>query len=172
MKQAMAILTLCTIALACFVLFAVSQGFRINYSHSAPIGLWKVNYFQKKVRRGELVEVCPPDVPIVKIFIEKGYLQSGACPSGSVPFLKPLVALAGDEINITEKGISVNGHLLKNSQRRGGVSSMPNGKYLVEEGYAWFVSSFDPVSFDSRYFGAVSIMNIIGSAKPILIFKN
>ncbi|WP_236823939.1 MULTISPECIES: S26 family signal peptidase [unclassified Bartonella] len=32
------------------------------------------------------------------------------------------------------------------------------------------LSSFDPVSFDSRYFGAVPIVNIIGSAEPILTF--
>ncbi|UTO27662.1 conjugative transfer signal peptidase TraF [Bartonella harrusi] len=170
MQKFMGILTLCSLAFACFVLFALSQGFRINYSHSAPIGLWRVNYFQKEVRRGELMEVCPPDAPIVKVFIEKGYLQSGACPNGSIPFLKPVVALAGDVVHITEKGISVNGHLLKNSQKRGEISGMPNGEYLVAEGDVWFVSSFDPVSFDSRYFGAVPIMNIVGSAKPILTF--
>ncbi|EJF76247.1 conjugative transfer signal peptidase TraF [Bartonella alsatica] len=171
MKQAMAILTLCSLASACFILFALSQGYRINYSRSAPIGIWKVNYFQKKMQRGELMEVCPPDAPIVKEFVEKGYLQSGACPSGSISFLKPLVAIAGDVVSITGKGISVNGHFLKNSQRMRGISGVPNGEYLVAEGYAWFISSFDPVSFDSRYFGAVSVMNIMGKASPILTFK-
>ncbi len=42
------------------------------------------------------MEVCPPEVPIIKMFIEKGYLQSGACSSGAIPFLKPLVAVSGD----------------------------------------------------------------------------
>ncbi|EJF82641.1 conjugative transfer signal peptidase TraF [Bartonella rattimassiliensis] len=172
MKRVMVIISLCSITIGCFVLFAFSQGFRINYSHSAPIGIWKVNYFQKEMRRGKFMEVCPPEVPIVKMFIEKGYLQSGACSSGAIPFLKPLVAISGDIVHVTEKGISVNGHLLKNSKKKRGVLGIPNGEYRVLEGYAWFISSFDPVSFDSRYFGAVPVMNIMGSAKPILTFQN
>ncbi|GAA5110012.1 conjugative transfer signal peptidase TraF [Bartonella raoultii] len=172
MKRVMSIITLCSLAIGCLILFALSQGFRINYSHSAPIGIWKVNYFQKEMRTGKFMEVCPPDVPIVKVFVEKGYLQSGACSSGAIPFLKPLVAVSGDVVQVTERGISINGHLLKNSQRNGGVAGVPNGEYHVAEGYAWFISSFDPVSFDSRYFGAVPITNIMGSAKPILTFQN
>ncbi|WP_244427615.1 hypothetical protein [Bartonella queenslandensis] len=62
-------------------------------------------------------------------------------------------------VHITEKGISVNGYLLKNS-KKWGVLGIPNREYRVLEGYAWFISSFDPVSFDSRYFGAVPVMNI------------
>ncbi|WP_275450238.1 S26 family signal peptidase [Bartonella vinsonii] len=42
----------------------------------------------------------------------------------------------------------------------------------LQKDIAWFISSFDPVSFDSRYFGAVPITNIMGSAKPILTFQN
>ncbi|WP_438722086.1 conjugative transfer signal peptidase TraF [Bartonella rochalimae] len=169
-KQFVVGFTLCFLASACCILFALSQGFRVNYSHSAPRGLWKVNYFQKDLKKGRFMEVCPPDVPLVKMFVDKGYLHSGVCPSGSIPFLKPLVAVAGDVVHITEKGVSVNGSLLKNSQEKEGLSSFPKGEYQVQEGYAWFVSSFDPVSFDSRYFGAVPIVNIIGSAEPILIF--
>ncbi|AQX20926.1 Signal peptidase, peptidase S26 [Bartonella sp. CDC_skunk] len=70
--------------------------------------------------------------------LTKGYLRSGVCPSGSISFLKPLVAIAGDVVHVTEKGVSVNGSLLKNSQKKEGLSSLPKGKYRVQEGYAWF----------------------------------
>ncbi|MCL6230379.1 S24/S26 family peptidase, partial [Bartonella bilalgolemii] len=100
-KQFVVGFTLCFLASACCILFALSQGFRVNYSHSAPRGLWKVNYFQKDLKKGRFMEVCPPDVPLVKMFVDKGYLHSGVCPSGSIPFLKPLVAVSVQGTQIT-----------------------------------------------------------------------
>jgi type IV secretory pathway protease TraF len=45
--------------------------------------------------------------------------------------------------------------------RRGRVlPQIPLGSYVVRPGTVWVVSSYSPLSFDSRYFGAIPLGNI------------
>jgi conjugative transfer signal peptidase TraF len=88
--------------------------------------------------------------------------------------MKPVVAIPGDTVNVSERGIAVNGKLLpntaaktKDSQGRP-MTPWPFGTYRVAPGVIWVASSYNPWSFDSRYFGPIPVRIIRGRLKPLL----
>ncbi len=153
---------------------AGTAGWRINATPSLPVGLWRVDA-AGAVTPGVVVELCPPDSEPFRLARERGYVPAGACPGGYQPLFKPIVAQAGDEVELTAEGVRVNGLLLVNSRplaADGTGRSMPvllPGRYRVETGTVWVVSSHHPASFDSRYFGALPLESIQGTARPILV---
>jgi len=42
---------------------------------------------------------------------------------------------------------------------------------IVAKGEVWVISSYNPLSFDSRYFGPVPISNIEGLARPLIVIR-
>lgn len=147
-------------------------GLRLNFTHSAPAGLWRVTDAKTDdLKRGELVEVCPPVRPIVSLMADRGYLEPGDCgPDHLTPLLKPLAAVPGDTVTISEgQPVKVNGVALMNTEAMPTLPAWPEGTYHVEKGQVWLFSTFSAGSFDSRYFGPVAITNIRGSAAPLLV---
>lgn len=150
-------------------------GYRLNNTASAPEGLWRV--VQRAplptIRRGMIVAVCPPDVPVVREMKAKGYLELGGCPAGTVPFLKPVAAIAGDVVTIAPgKPVEVNGQVLPNTTQEADMPKYPAGRYRVAPGTVWLFSSFDPGSFDSRYFGPVKVAAVRAQVVPVLVRGN
>lgn len=161
------------LALIIFFIFfgAKKLGFKVNLTHSAPVGIWQVTPLSN-IEKGMLIEVCPPAQAIVAVMVNKGYLPSGSCkPYNATTILKPIAAIPGDLITI-EPGqlIKINGHPVFNSYAKPGIPSWPAGQYIVQEGQVWVFSSYNNGSFDSRYFGPIEIKTIIGQAAPILIY--
>ena len=130
-------------------------GIRFNLSPSLPAGV----YVTTKAPAG-LIEFCPEE-PYASLAIERGYRDEGTCRDGAMPLLKPIVAKAGDVVNVSDRGIAVNGSLLLNSAPlRVDTKGRPLpawrfGSYVVAPGTLWVASSYNPRSFDSRYFGPV-----------------
>jgi conjugative transfer signal peptidase TraF len=88
-------------------------GIRLNSTGSLPLGLYRVT----KVPNAPLAEFCPPE-PFSRMSVERGYRPSGVCLDGNTPLLKPIVARPGDVVVTSERGISVNGQLLRNTVAR------------------------------------------------------
>ncbi|AWK88593.1 conjugative transfer signal peptidase TraF [Azospirillum thermophilum] len=149
-------------------------GWRINSTPSLPVGLWRVDA-AGTVAPGVVVELCPPDSAPFRLARERGYVPAGSCPGGYQPLFKPIAAQAGDEVELTAEGVWVNGVLLANSRPLAADGAgrpmpvLPRGRYRVEAGTVWVVSSHHPASFDSRYFGALPLESIQGTARPILV---
>jgi conjugative transfer signal peptidase TraF len=99
--------------------------------------------------------------------------RSSACPDGGEPLLKPIVARAGDLVEVTVRGIHVNGRLIPNTQARHQdsagrpLSPWSVGSYRVMPGTVWVASSYHPRSFDSRFFGPVHLSNINNRLRPL-----
>ena len=74
---------------------------------------------------------------------------------------------------VTARGIAVNGSLLPNSvawvaDKAGRpLPRMRLGSYAVAPGTVWLVSSYNPASLDSRYFGPVERDRIVGRLVPL-----
>src|SRR5262249_16073610 len=100
-----------TVAIAAFGFFQLCGwfGIRFNLSPSLPAGL----YISTKAP-ARLIEFCPAE-PYAALAIQRGYRDDGACPDGAMPLLKPIVAEAGDAVDVSVIGIAVNGSLLRNS---------------------------------------------------------
>lgn len=131
-------------------------GVRINTSPSLPIGLYLVT----TEGDANLVEFCPVE-PFAALSLVRGYRSPGVCQDGGAPLLKPIIAKCGDLVELSARGICVNGKLLANTvplakdTKRRPLKSWPLGRFEVAPGTVWVASSYDSRSFDSRYFGPV-----------------
>jgi conjugative transfer signal peptidase TraF len=149
----------------------VALGVRINVSPSLPTGVY--------IRGGDLALFCPPQ-PWGQLAIDRQYriksINPFGCADGAMPLLKPIVARAGDVVDVSGNGIAVNGKLIENTAPRRkdsagrAMTPYPAGRYVVEPGTAWIASSYSPLSFDSRYFGPVEVNRITGYLRPLLVW--
>ncbi len=132
-------------------------GLRINTSPSLPMGL----YVTTQDANAKLVEFCPAE-PFATLSKVRGYRDPGACRDGAAPLLKPIVAKSGDVVELSARGSSVNGALLPNTgpllkdTKGRPLEAWPFGRYVVAPETVWVASSYNPRSFDSRYFGPIS----------------
>jgi conjugative transfer signal peptidase TraF len=163
---------------AALVFCAHAAGVRINESSSLPIGLWRVSAAGRALRKADIVSFCPPDTPVFRKAWRRGYIGTGLCEGAYEPLLKPVAAIAGDRVSRTDDGISINGRLIANSKsldRDGLGRTLPTPEahdVIVAKGEVWVISSYNPLSFDSRYFGPVSISSIKGLAHPLFVFDS
>jgi conjugative transfer signal peptidase TraF len=161
---------------AALILFAHSAGLRVNESPSLPIGIWRVSPLNRELQKGDIVSFCPPDTPPFREARGRGYVDGGLCEGGYEPLLKPIAAIEGDRVTRTDQGISINGRLIANSKSLGRdgsgrtLSSPGANNVIVATDEVWVVSSYNPLSFDSRYFGPVQISSIEGLARPLFVF--
>lgn len=148
-------------------------GIRVNTSSSYPPGLYLVSE-ANQYKENDLVLFCPPPGHAMTLAMERRYIDPGHCPSGTTPVMKRIIALAGDQIEFTPT-ITVNGEALPDSIRLS-VDSLGRplpqlASFTVPEQAFFAYSEHAPRnSFDSRYYGAVPLHNIIGHIRPLLLF--
>ena len=123
------------------------------------------------IKRGALVEVCPPASPVVSVMVQRGYLSPGDCAGLAVTaLLKPVSAVSGDTIRLEHgQPATVNGVALPNTVAMPAIPAWPDGTYTVKHGQAWLFSSYSAGSFDSRYFGPVELATVRGIATPVAV---
>lgn len=125
--------------------FSGSLGLRINTSPSLPMGL----YITTADASANLVEFCPVE-PFATLSRVRGYRAPGICGDGAAPLLKPIVAKAGDVVEVSALGISVNGVLFRNTApfsadtKGRHLEAWPSGRYVVAPGTIWVASSYHP----------------------------
>jgi conjugative transfer signal peptidase TraF len=141
---------------------------RINTSPSLPMGLYRITADSA----AGLVEFCPPALHD-QDSARRGYRATGVCPDGAAPLLKPVIARAGDVVELSEAGIAVNGNVLPHTAPRTVDSKgrtlrpWPAGRYVVTAGTIWLASSYNDYSYDSRYFGPVPTAAILHHLRPV-----
>jgi conjugative transfer signal peptidase TraF len=148
-----------------------------NETASMPPGFWRVTPLTGPLRRGMIVSICPPDDAMTRQAVRRGYLERApACPSGTIPLLKHVLALPGDVVRVKPGGLAVDGKAvpLTAPQTRDDkgrpMQPVPAGRYRVKPGFVW-VYAPNPRSWDSRYLGAIPIANIRGQAEPVWTWK-
>lgn len=158
----MRLISKCRMGLALMALFAAigQRYFVINTTPSFPLGVYRK--LDRPAHKGDLVLVCPPDLPIFQEAYERGLVAAGMC-SGSMGYLiKQLVATEGDYVCISAEHVIINGERLENSQRQalrlGNIEKVPFCGTLNEKEV--LLMSPHPLSFDSRYFGTISASTI------------
>ena len=161
----------CTAAASCALVACWSlgrAGLRINASPSLPIGL----YLKASAPGATLAEFCPEE-PAASLGLLRAYRSAGNCPDGGTPLLKPIVAVFGDTVELSDAGIAVNGRLLTNTSPQSADSQgrpMPRwarGVVRVARGTIWVASSYNIRSFDSRYFGPIHVTTIRQFLRPV-----
>ncbi len=143
-------------------------GVRFNTSESLP-GLI---YIITTDESSPVIEFCLEGAS-AEIARQRGYHRQGICPDGSSPILKPIVAQAGDSVEVSANGITVNGTLLHNTAPRSNdsrgraLTPWRFGSYIVPQGFVWAASGYNPLSFDSRYYGPIPVSQIRHHLRPL-----
>ena len=156
-------LWLALFSVSIFIIYGL--GYRVNFTHSVPVGLWKLE--GGEILREGYVQVAANIQPWYLLGTERKYYQSGA------RLLKKVVALEGDLVDYDTIGkiITVNGKVVPLSEvasRDGMGRAMPSMTFPVrlKPGEAWLASE-NKRGYDSRYFGPVSL-DLLQSAKLLL----
>ena len=152
-------------------------GIVFNYTHSAPFGLYRAQFDSEVAIHSPAPYVffCP-DRRWPSMQGEPNYRDPmRTCPDGFSPLIKPVVAWPGDLVTVSASGISVNGHLLRNSEpivrdsKGQQLCPFATGEYHVGPKELWVVSSFSPRSFDSRYFGPIPLKSVHSWLRPLIV---
>lgn len=140
------------------------------FTHSLPHGIYmKIN---GTPQRGDYAASCLTQ-EIAQYGIARGYLAQGNCATGTVGVLKMIKGLPGDHYALNNGFLELNGYsypimdldslgrtLKVFYKQKEGV--LDKGKYIL-------LSDFAHNSWDSRYWGPVSIQFLL---KPLWIFEN
>lgn len=142
------------VLIACAILAVISAvslaGIRYNITESMPVGFYKM--IDAKPSVGSIIVFCPP------VARRYEFMPPGSCPNGEAPYIKSAVAGPGDVVEVTIAGVSVNGRRLPDSAsfQRAGLPHAYGVWTLTNQLWA-YGSGLPAHSFDSRYFGPVSI---------------
>lgn len=164
-------------ALAIVALIASTIGsagtLRINFTSSLPRGIYRLAGGPPS--KGAMVLACLPDT-VARFARARGYVWRGDCPGDAAPVGKVVSAVAGDMVVATIEGLIINGRALPNTAARSRdgkgrpMTRFPSGRYVVAPGQLWLTSTYNPASFDSRYFGPVLATAVITRIEPLWIF--
>lgn len=144
-------------------------GLRVNVTPSIPLGLYLRTGLPPAP--GLIAEFCPSGMSSSESARYRGF--GIACADRSIPLLKPVVATAGDHVQFSTHGLSVNGAPLPNTAPRPfdsqgrPVRAWPPGSYTVAEGTIIVASTYHPQSYDSRYLGPISVTDLLGTLRPL-----
>jgi signal peptidase I len=85
-------------------------------------------------------------------------------PRSAIPFVKRVIGVGGDTIDVRDGDVFVNGNPVEIPQARG--RTLPLGTvafpFLVPEGQVFVLGDNRQLSSDSRSFGPVPVRNIVG----------
>lgn len=155
---------------------------RLNLSPSEPMGIWSVTPItpETKLHVGNIVTLCPrlPSGYHYGWMMDKTH-AANACSGGGTPFIKTIVAGPGNIVHETDNGVTINGHLLPDSQPLPFTTSKPQvrlpqwrGTITLKAGEYWAYGAGDPrFSFDSRYWGPFQRSQVRGVAHSVATWK-
>lgn len=171
-RPVISVLGLGAAAVAGIAVLGSVGGFRLNATPSYPLGLWRIERPIAPIKVGDLVFICMPAGPGLTLGRERGYLRAGLCPGGAGPLIKTVAAMPGAQVEVG-RSVTVDGRALAHSRVRlvdaegralaayvGGI--VPPGHLYLHSDYAG--------SYDSRYFGPLPDLGLLGLARPVATF--
>ncbi|WP_339413578.1 S26 family signal peptidase [Pseudomonas sp. EA_35y_Pfl2_R5] len=148
-------------ALAWTALTSSSPLLVYNASNSVPAGWYRIAD-ARLLATGDLALVRLP-AEIAAFAAQRGYLPS------TVPLLKTVAAIAPQHVCVQSNQVLIDGKLVARQLRWDWQGRpLPTWqvcRHLVSD--ELFLLSSNPESFDSRYFGPISIDAVIGLAQPL-----
>jgi conjugative transfer signal peptidase TraF len=162
-RLVLAALAACGLAALAWAAF-VQPVVRIVYnpSDSVPVGWYRIEPAQSLHVGSIVLTTLPADA--AALAAQRGYLPS------HVPLLKRVGAVAPQHVCIVNGIVRIDGApvaaVLRADRWNRPLPSWPQCRPLAQ-GELFLLSSTNPASFDSRYFGPVRIDAVIGVARPI-----
>jgi conjugative transfer signal peptidase TraF len=133
-----------------------------NPSDSVPRGWYRIGPADA-LQVGSIVLARLP-TPAAALAAQRNYLPAG------IPLLKRIGAVAPQRVCLDGASVRIDGVEVSAVMRVDGhgrpLSAWTQCRRLVR-GELFLLSSTNPASFDSRYFGPIAVSNVIGSAQPL-----
>jgi conjugative transfer signal peptidase TraF len=136
-----------------------------NPTDSVPRGWYKVDSTDRAVALhvGSIVLARLP-VDVAAFAGQRGYLPSG------VPILKRIGAIAPQSVCVREQVVLIDGVVAATARTHDGarrpLQAWQHCRQLAG-GELFLLSDKNPASFDSRYFGPISVIAVLGIARPL-----
>ena len=157
-------------------------GLQWSLTGSMPPGVYRVTH--DPLTRGQIVAVCLPP-PIAQFGWQRGYLSKlpalrllSECPGGYQALLKRIAAVEGDVVEVRPEAVLINGQRIERSatqevDRWGrALPHVPWGTYTLKSGELWLLATYAVNSWDSRYYGPVSVADVFATARPMLVVSH
>jgi conjugative transfer signal peptidase TraF len=133
-----------------------------NASASAPLGWYQVRAFASPQVGHFVLAMLPNDA--AALAARRGYLPAG------LPVLKQVAAVAGQHVCAHADAIVIDGavsaHILRADRMGRPLAAWHQCRRLID-GELFLLNTSNAASFDSRYFGPVSVSAVRGQAIPI-----
>ncbi|WP_406626043.1 S26 family signal peptidase [Acidovorax sp. SDU_ACID1] len=133
-----------------------------NPSDSVPVGWYRIGPADALHVGAIVLTTLPPEA--AALAAQRGYLPA------RVPLLKRVGAVAPQHVCVFDALVWIDGvpvaTVLAADRLGRTLPSWPHCRRL-EPGELFLLSSTNPASFDSRYFGPVSAATVIGVARPV-----
>ncbi|HWK69527.1 MAG TPA: S26 family signal peptidase [Burkholderiaceae bacterium] len=165
----LAVLSTCGLAALAWASFVQPSAHIIyNPSDSVPVGWYRIERADSPLRPlsvGDIVLTrLPPDV--AALAAQRGYLPS------HIPLLKRVGAVAPQHVCIVDGQVRIDGvpvaAVLPADRMGRSLPFWPQCRPLAD-GELFLLSTTNPASFDSRYFGPIQASAVIGTAQPIYL---
>ncbi|MXZ05201.1 MAG: conjugative transfer signal peptidase TraF [Rhodothermaceae bacterium] len=174
--QIVCILIVCGFAVTAVVIQSAPAGrvswpLFVNTSDSLPLGLYRVTKVFD-LQRGYVLRTCLP-AEIGRAAVQRGYVRRGTCPNGSARVGKPIIALQGDTVVVSDGRIQVHGQgeheaPIYAHDRRGRSLANAVGTHILQPGECFLLSTHSSFSYDSRYYGPI----YCGEAPYFILVEN
>jgi conjugative transfer signal peptidase TraF len=132
-----------------------------NASASAPLGWYKVRAVASP-RAGDYVLATLPN-DAAALAAQRGYLPAG------LPVLKHVAAVTGQHVCVRADAVVIDGavsaHILRTDRMGRPLAAWHQCRRLIE-GELFLLNASSAASFDSRYFGPISVSGVRGQAIP------
>lgn len=133
-----------------------------NPSDSVPRGWYRIGPADALQVGGIVLARLP--APAAALAAQRDYLPAG------IPLLKRIGAMAPQQVCVDGTSVRIDDVAVAAVMRADGhgrpLSAWPRCRRL-EQGELFLLSSTNPASFDSRYFGPIRASDVIGGAQPI-----
>lgn len=145
-----------------------------NPSDSVPVGWYRVDLMLQQPTSDAIPEPAPLQVGSIVLVRLPAHAAALAAQRGylplQVPLLKRVGALAPQRVCITGQALRIDGHTeattLRTDRLGRPLHGWPQCRRL-RAGEVFLLSATNSASFDSRYFGPVRSVDVIGTAHPL-----
>ncbi|HAU4231589.1 TPA: conjugative transfer signal peptidase TraF [Legionella pneumophila] len=175
MKKLSAFTSIFLISLIVLATLFHGMGFRINLTESIPIGLYRIT--SADPIKNTYVIFCPDDRESFRLARNRGYIDHGLYCDGYGYLMKKVVAVSGDILSVTKKGVFVNHILIPHSKPKlqdGMKRALPQLQvmnYQLQKDEVMTMTNQSEWSFDGRYYGLVHTGQIKGMITPIWVIN-
>lgn len=175
MKKLSAFTSIFLISLIVLATLFHGMGFRINLTDSIPIGLYRIT--SADPIKNTYVIFCPDNRESFRLAKNRGYIDHGLYCDGYGYLMKKVVAVSGDILSVTKKGVFVNHILIPYSKPKlqdGMKRALPQWQvmnYQLQKDEVMTMTSQSEWSFDGRYYGLVHTGQIKGMITPIWVIN-